>query len=230
MFTPEQRAWITNYEAEERRLGLLKDDMGTTATVGSTKEFELPSPGPVVGRCYMVVDLGTQDTTFAGKPKKAHKILLGWELSELMSDGRPFSISSRYTLSLFDQALLRQHLEAWRGRPFTDEELNGFDVKNVLGAYCLLSVVHNKQGDKTYANVNGIMPVPKGMEKPAAVNANLHYEIETGDITKLPEWIQNVVKKSDEWKAKTNGILPPAPQPVKPGATHFDDMKDDIPF
>lgn len=176
----------------------------------------------------MVIDLGTQDTTFAGKPKKAHKILLGWELSETMSDGRPFSVSSRYTLSLFDQALLRQHLEAWRGRAFTDEELAGFDVKNVLGAYCLLSIVHNKQGDKTYANVNGIMPVPRGMEKPPAVNDPIHYEIETGDITKLPEWIQNVIKKSDEWKAKTNGVLPPAQVPIQPG--HFDDMKDDIPF
>lgn len=221
--------WLADYEATEKFLGIYKEHMGTTATAGSNKDFELPTAAPVVGRCYMVVDLGTQDTTFAGKPKKAHKILIGWELSEKMQDGRPFAISSRYTLSLFDQALLRQHLESWRGRPFTDEELAGFDVKNVLGAYCLLSVVHNKQGDKTYANVNGIMPVPKGMEKPAAVNTPLHYEIETGDITKLPEWIQNVVKKSDEWVSKTNGLLPPAHEPVKPKG-HFDDMKDDIPF
>lgn len=211
------KAWIDSYEAEEKRLGIYKEHMGTKATAGSSKEFELPSAAPVVGRCYMVIDLGTQDTTFKGTPKKAHKILIGWELSELMSDGRPFVISSRYTLSLFDQALLRQHLESWRGRPFSEEELSGFDVKNVMGAYCLLSVVHNKQGDKTYANVNGIMPVPKGMEKFQAVNPNVHYEIETGDITKLPEWIQNVVKKSDEWKAKASGIP-------------FGDMKDDMPW
>jgi hypothetical protein len=197
--------------------------MGTTATAGSNKDFQMPSPGPVVGRCYMVVDLGTQDTTFKGTPKKAHKILLGWELAELMEDGRPFAVNSRYTLSLFDQALLRQHLESWRGKPFTEEELAGFDVKNVLGAYCLLSIIHNKQGDKTYANVNGIMPVPKGMDKPAPSNPNLHFEIETGNLEALPEWIQNVVKKSDEWKERTGGAAP-APK------GKFDDMADDIPF
>jgi hypothetical protein len=213
MLTAEQQAWVNDYEREERRL------MGTTATAAGSKEFELPEAGAVVGRCYMVVDLGTQDTTFKGTPKKAHKILIGWELSQTMQDGRPFAISSRYTLSLFDQALLRQHLESWRGKGFTEAELAGFDVKNVLGHYCLLSVIHNKQGDKTYANVNGIMPVPKGMEKPFPVNKDLYFDIDTSPIDTLPEWIQNVVKKSDEWKARTG---------AKPKG--MADMEDDIPW
>lgn len=217
--TPEQQAWANEYELEERRL-----KMGTVAKASSGEGFELPQAGAIVGRCYMVADLGTQDTTFKGTPKKAHKILLSWELAELMDDGRPFSISSRYTLSLFDQAILRQHLESWRGRSFTDEELNGFDVKNVLGKYCLLSVVHNKDGDKTYANVKGIMPVPKGMDKPGPVNQDVYFDIDTGDINSIPEWVQNVVKKSDEWKAK--GGVAPAAQPKG----HFDDLADDVPF
>jgi len=172
-----------------------------------------------------VVDLGTQDTSFQGKPKKTHKVLIAWELAEKMEDGRPFAITSRYTLSLFDQAILRQHLESWRGRSFTEAELAGFDVKNVLGAYCMLSIVHNKDGDKTYANVKGVMPVPRGMEKPAPVNQDLYFDIDTGDIAKLPEWIQNVVKKSDEWKAKTSTG---ATTISKPGS--FDDMQDDKPW
>lgn len=176
----------------------------------------------------MVADLGTQDTTFKGTPKKAHKILLQWELAETMEDGRPFAISSRYTLSLFDQAILRQHLESWRGKSFTEEELAGFDVKNVLGKYCLLSIVHNKEGDKTYANVKGIMPVPKGMDKPAAVNADVYFDIDTGDLAVLPEWVQNVVKKSDEYRARSGGNGS-APAAVKKNG-HFDDMEDDLPF
>ena len=201
--------------------------MGTVAKASSGEGFELPDAGAVVGRCYMVVDLGTQDTTFKGTPKKTHKILLVWELAEMMEDGRPFAISSRYTLSLFDQAILRQHLESWRGRGFTDEELAGFDVKNVLGAYCMLSIVHNKEGDKTYANVKGIMPVPRGMEKPAAVNKNIYFDVDIGDINTLPEWIQNVVKKSDEWKARVNTAGATSATQSK---GHFDDMEDDIPF
>jgi hypothetical protein len=214
MLTTEHKAWVDDYEREERR-------MGTVAKASSGEGFEIPDAGAVVGRCYMVVDLGTQDTSFQGKPKKTHKVLIAWELAEKMEDGRPFAISSRYTLSLFDQAILRQHLESWRGRSFTEAELAGFDVKNVLGAYCMLSIVHNKDGDKTYANVKGVMPVPRGMEKPAPVNKDLYFDIDTGDISVLPEWIQNVVKKSDEYKAKGNGSKP---------AGSFGDMKDDIPW
>lgn len=199
--------------------------MGTVAKASSGNDFEIPSAGAVVGRCYMVADLGTQDTSFQGKPKKAHKIMLSWELAETMSDGRPFAIHSRYTLSLFDQAILRQHLESWRGKAFTEAELAGFDVKNVLGAYCLLSVVHNKEGDKTYANVKGVMPVPKGMEKPGAVNKDVYFDVDTSDINSIPEWIQNIVKKSDEWKAKTGGTAP-----VQQPKGHFDDLESDIPF
>ncbi|MGP1677902.1 MAG: phage replication initiation protein, NGO0469 family [Burkholderiales bacterium] len=194
--------------------------MGTIAKAGDG-DYELPTAGAVIGRCYIVADLGTQDTSFKGTPKKAHKILLTWELAEIMADGRPFAISSRYTLSLFDQAILRQHLESWRGRSFSAEELVGFDVKNVLGAYCMLSVVHNTEGDRTYANVKGIMPVPKEMDKPPAVNKNVYYDIESGDISILPDWVQNVVKKSDEWKARGS-----APTALKELA----EMDSDVPF
>lgn len=197
--------------------------MGTVATKGS-ETFELPTAGAVIGRCYQVIDLGTQDTTFKGTPKKAHKILLTWELAEKMSDGRPFAVSSRYTLSLFDQAILRQHLESWRGRGFSEAELAGFDVKNVLGKFCMLSIVHNTDGDKTYANVKGIMPVPKGMELPPAVNADIYFDVDTGDINTLPEWVQKIVQKSDEFKARQ------APAQPAGNGGRFDDLEDDIPF
>lgn len=217
---PDLLRWLEDYEREEIR-------MGTVAKASSGEGFEIPEAGAIVGRCYMVADLGTQDTSFQGKPKKTHKVLIAWELAQTMEDGRPFAITSRYTLSLFDQAILRQHLESWRGKSFTDEELAGFDVKNVLGAYCLLSIVHNKEGDKTYANVKGIMPVPKGMPKFQPVNKDVYFDVDTGDLNTIPEWVQNVVKKSDEYKARTNGAAPAA-EPRKPGT--FDDMEDDIPF
>ena len=215
------RQWVEDYQRGYDEYNQLeKETMSTIAKAGDG-DFELPTAGAVVGRCYMVADLGTQDTSFKGTPKKTHKVLLSWELAELMEDGRPFAISSRYTLSLFDQAILRQHLESWRGRGFTEAELEGFDVKNVLGAYCMLSIIHNTENNKTYANVKGIMPVPKGMDKPQPVNKDVYFDIDTGDIETLPEWVQNVVKKSDEWKACAN-----APTGLKALAT----MDDDIPF
>jgi len=206
--------------------------MGTVATAGQDFKRELPPAGAHIARCFMVVDLGTQNSSYMGKPKKAHKILIAWELpNELITEGdfagKPFALYSRYTLSLFDQALLRQHLESWRGRAFTEPELAGFDVKNVLGAYCMVSVVHNTEGDKTYANVKGVMPLPKGTPKPAPVNEAVYFDVDTSDLSVIPEWIQNVVKKSDEWIMRSSQQHPEKPKGPGGGVAEMD---DDIPF
>ncbi len=204
--------------------------MGTVASAGNDFKRELAPAGAHIARCFMVVDLGTQNSSYMGKPKKAHKILLAFELpGELLKEGdfagQPFALYARYTLSLFDQALLRQHLESWRGRAFTEAELAGFDVKNVLGHYCMVSVIHEADGDKTYANVKGVMPIPKGTPKPAAVNKDVYFDVDTGDISILPEWLQNIVKKSDEWAAR----MAPKPEEKK-GTEALAEMDDDIPF
>ena len=203
--------------------------MGTTAKA-TGGDFPKAPIGTHVARCYQVIDLGHQKITWQGAEKWSHKVMLTWELcNELMDDGRPFAVSNRYTLSLAETSQLRPALESWRGKPFTDEELNGFDVKNVLGAYCMLGVVHNTANGKTYANVSAILPLPKGMAKPAPVNANLYFDIDTSDLDVLPEWLQKQVKQSKEMTSE------PEPQvtqrPGQPGgAKSFADMDDDIPF
>jgi hypothetical protein len=63
---------------------------------------------------------------------EAFKIVLLFELCNetIERDGKtaPISINKEYTLSLGKKSVLRKHLETWRGRPFTDEELKGFEV------------------------------------------------------------------------------------------------------
>ena len=101
----------------------------------------------------------------------------------MMQDGRPFSISKEYTASIGEKANLRKDLEAWRGRPFSSEELRNFSLENVLGAPCLLGVVHkpSKDGAKVYANVGSIMALPKGMPSPELVNPAVKFDIGTFD-------------------------------------------------
>lgn len=199
--------------------------MGTTAKANGT-DFPKAPVGTHVARCYQVIDLGHQKIVWQGTEKWQPKILITWELfcEEKMDDGRPFSISNRYTLSLSDKSNLAPMLEAWRGKPFTPQEREGFDIKNVLGAYCMIGVVHNKVEDRTYANVSAVMALPKGMAKPEPVNENLYFNLDTDDIGKLPEWLQKIVQKSREYTAE-----PEHAQPQKSGGT-FDDMDDDIPF
>lgn len=197
--------------------------MGTTAKAGGT-DFPKAPIGTHVARCYQVIDLGHQKIVWQGTEKWQPKIMLTWELfsDERMEDGRPFAISNRYTLSLSDKSNLAPMLEAWRGKPFTPQEREGFDIQNVLGAYCMLNVVHNKVEDKTYANVSAVMALPKGMAKPDPVNTNLYFNLDTDDVEVLPEWIQNIVKKSREYTGE--------PEQAQPKKGTFDDLDDDIPF
>lgn len=112
--------------------------------------------------CVDVVDLGVLETAFGPK----HKISVRWQTAETMSDGRPFLVSKRYTASLHEKSVLRHDLESWRGRPFTGEELRGFDVEKLVTANCQLVVVHKagEQG-KVWANVQTIAPLAKGQAK-----------------------------------------------------------------
>jgi hypothetical protein len=124
----------------------------------------VPCPaGPHSGVCVDVVDLGLVETTFNGKTKKSHKCRLVWQVAELNQDGKPYLVQKQYTASLHEKAALRLDLQSWRGRPFTEQEAQGFDVEVLIGKACLLNVQHVDRNGSTYANVTGVMPLPKGM-------------------------------------------------------------------
>ena len=81
---------------------------------------------------YGIIDLGThtEDSPQFGR-KTQHKMMIQWECPEyrieIEKDGKkldlPRAISRRYTMSLGKKANLRKDLEAWRGKPFTDDEV-----------------------------------------------------------------------------------------------------------
>src|SRR5690606_36452002 len=136
-------------------------------------DFTPPPEGTHPARCYRVIDLGTQQVEFKGTQKRQHMILLSWELpTERMDDGRPFTIHQRYTFSSSDKSHFRNHLESWRGKKFEGRDYapGGFDVSKLVGVPCLVTVVHDRNGDNTYANVTGIVRLPKGMEVPPLEN------------------------------------------------------------
>ncbi len=124
----------------------------------------LPAPaGTHAAVCCDVVDMGVLKVSFGGKDKMQHKVRIKWQIAEDRPDGKPFTVSKRYTLSLHEKASLRKDLESWRGRKFTDVELDGFDLENLLGVACLLNVIEEKKDGQTYSNVTSIMKLPKGM-------------------------------------------------------------------
>jgi len=170
---------------------------------GGGGDFEQCPAGSFAARCYQIIDLGHQTFEWKGEAKVAPKVRITWELNEMMQDGRPFSISREYTASIGDKANLRKDLEAWRGRPFTATELQNFSLENVLGAPCLLGVVHkpSKDNSKVYANVGSIMALPKGMACPELVNPAVKFDIGEFDqniFNSLSSYVQKKILMSKE--------------------------------
>lgn len=210
--------------------------MSLTASGKDTTEYEIAPAGQYISRCYKIIDLGTQEPnnpTF----KAAHKVIIYWELLDeaKMTDGRPFSVNQTYTVSLHDKATLRAHLESWRNKPFTKKELEGFDLKNILGAYCLVQVFHDETN--TYANVKAIMAY-KG-DKPNPVNPNVVFDIDNPDMAVFETLSDNMkakIQSAPEWKFNHLEAAKPEPsKPVEKEDVIIEDVGeeinlDDIPF
>jgi len=181
--------------------------MSLTATAKPRNTYIVPS-GTHAGRCYAVVDLGTQDDTYQNRPRLVHKVRISWEIPALRvkyEDGdRAAAVHKKYTLSLSDKANLRHDLESWRGRAFTDVELKGFVLKKLLGVPALLGVTHkpNPKGG-VYVNVTSVGKMMASVTCPPAENASIFFEIEMGrnDVFKdLPEFLQDEISKCAEWR------------------------------
>jgi hypothetical protein len=136
--------------------------------------------------------------------------MIMWEIPELLikfeKDGKeveaPRVISKKYTLSLGEKANLRKDLQSWRGRAFTMEELEGFDLVNVLEKNCMLQIINTTKDGKTYSNISSILPLYKGMSPIEPFMKPLYFSMSEGfDIPEsLPQWIKDIIMKSEEFK------------------------------
>ena len=204
----------------------------------SGSDFKLPPAGSFLARLYRIIDIGTQTTEWMGKRKMQRKIIAMFELHGEDNDGQPLQtaegkpliVSKRYTLSLDEKATLRKDLEAWRGKAFTQEELDGFNLEVLLGKYCMVSVTHSTYDGKEYANIAGISQVPAALKKlgePKGVNELMIFTLDPFDqdkFSKLSEGMQGVIKKSAEYR---NTFEPNAPAVTSAPSELID---DDIPF
>lgn len=178
---------------------VVKESGGTSAPIEA---------GAHPARCVGVIDLGVQHNDFNGKDQE--KVLLMFELPDerIQVDGedKPRWLSKRYTASLHEKASLRKDLDAWRGKPFTAEELKGFDLASVVSAPCLITVTHTERNGNTYANISGVSKPMKGMEIPPLENEPVIFSIDSDNAESvfktLPNWIKDTIEKSPTWSAR----------------------------
>lgn len=180
---------------------------------GSNLPKKVTPAGSHVARCYSMIQIGTVESEYLGEKKTLHKVMIDFELpleTAVFREGepeKPFVISKEYTLSFHEKSTLRSHLQSWRGKAFTDEEAAKFDITKLVGATCMLNVVHKASADgtKTYANIASISPIPKGLTCPEQVNPTriLAYDSWNQDVfMSLPEWLADKISATPEYKSK----------------------------
>jgi hypothetical protein len=209
---------------------------------GGGGEFTPVPQGMHLARCYRVIDLGTQESSYLGTVKHLPKVMVLFEVHGeddsgnpiVTAKGEPMSISKNFTLSLGEMATLRKDLQTWRGREFTAEELRGFELKNVLGAWAMISVIKAMGANgKEYTNIAAILSVPPAIKKtgmPDGHNELKMFSIDEPDMVLFDSFsngLREKIQKSPEWQARGNSS---ASMPVKASAGGIDDLDDDIPF
>lgn len=195
------------------------------ATSKGGEGFENPPAGNHAGYLVGVIDLGTQTKSYKGESHEAYSIYLCWELTDCPMSGTKgvnHVIGKEYTYSFHTKSSLRQMVEGWSGRTGKFNEGEEFDLRKLFGVPCLVNVSNSDGGEgRTFANLKGVTPLPKGMQAPKPQRSTLWWEIETGTLEQL-DWlpwsygnkIADLVQASPEWKARGrggNGKATPAP-------------------
>jgi hypothetical protein len=182
-----------NRAARHRRQEEMGVSIKLTQESGGFRGLE---PGIYNARCDLIADLGMQDT---GKYGLKHKVYIRFAVPDQTGedkDGNKFqmSIGSKFTASLGKKANLRKVLEGWRGKPFTEEELEGFELTKLLNAPATIVVgtYLDREGKerpslenvlKCKSEVDGLLrkPVAYGPESTQA------------ELAEAPEWLRDAI-------------------------------------
>lgn len=152
--------------------------------------------------CVTIAGIGEQETSYGVK----NQVIVTWEIPSIVrewtkdgeaKEGRA-QISRTFTCSLAPKASLRLLLESWRDREFTHEELQGFDLKKLLGVPCILKIKHqtSADGSKIYANIADVEPSEskEKIEPEATPVIYDPYNHNADAFSKLPDWIASKVE------------------------------------
>jgi hypothetical protein len=180
---------------------------------------KIPPAGLHPARLIQIVGLGT--TLNENFNKREKRVRFAWELLGVTfetEEGEEVNhlISKDYSLKLSRKAHLRKHVEGMTGKALVDGE--DFDLEKLLDIQCQIQVIHangtGKNSNEVYANVDSVLPVGKDPKsgKPfkydRATRDLVIFDIDNIDdeiLSKLPDWLQDTIMKSDEYQAYTDG-------------------------
>ena len=160
-------------------------------------------PGVYMAVCVGIIDLGEQYSEMF--KNYSNKCMIVWEIPgetiEVDGEQKPRQLSKEFTIASSNKSNLRKFIESWNGKSYSDEEFVEIDLFDQIGKACQLNVVLNSTGE--YANVDNIMPIPKGFPTPTTATPPIKWDIEQWDdkaLEAIPEWIQDKIKKSTQYQ------------------------------
>lgn len=160
-------------------------------------------PGVYLAVCVGVIDLGEQ---YSEKFKNyRNEVQFVWELAgetvEVDGEQKPRQLSRTFSVAASKKSNLRGFLGGWNGVQYSDEQFQDLDLFGQAGRPCQLNVVLNDTGE--YANVDSVIPLPKGMSAPQAVSPTILWNMDEWSDEKfsaLPDWVQEKIKKSTQYQ------------------------------
>jgi hypothetical protein len=165
-----------------------------------------------------------------GEEKIVDLVRFTWELpTELRcfnqdKGEQPCAISKEMTFSLNEKSNLRAMLNAWRGKALTEEEAKAFDLAKLIGAPCMINLIHQpskSNPEKVYERIAAVMPMMKGMTCPPQHNPSMEFsvlEFNREKFMTLPSFLQEMITGSKEYLAMMK-----APAPAAPVRTGYED-------
>lgn len=171
--------------------------------------------------------------------RTASRLIFGFEFPDIMNDfgnGKPesavLSVSfAAVTSTSKGPSKFGRFVNAWRGKPLTDQELMLFNWTKLVGVHAYINIVHEpaKTGNGFAARVGGIGPVPKGVTRTEGKNAQVVYSVldhRAEAYEKLPPWVRELVATSTEF-AKLNAPQKGSVNTAGAGVIKND---EDVPF
>lgn len=161
------------------------------------------APGVYIAICVGVIDLGEQYSEKFKNYRNEAQIV--WELVgetvEVDGEQKPRQLSRTFSLTTGKKSALRAFLSSWNGVQYGDEQFGNLDLFDQVGRACQLNVVLNDTGE--YANVDSVIPLPKGMPAPATGTPFICWDMDAWDdeaFKALPEWVQEKIKRSTQYQ------------------------------
>ena len=189
-------------------------------------------PGVYQAICIGVLDLGEQ---YSEKYKSySNKVRIVWALptETIEVDGKTEEkqLSRTFTIASKAGCNLRTTIESWAGRKYSDEDFGDFDLMRLLGQACQLNVVLDDAGE--YSNVQSVIPLPKGFPAPTTTTPYITWDMDRWDddaFAKLPEWAQDQIKASTQYKTEHAPVQDVAVQAPGAAPNTFAQVMQQIP-